>query len=310
MYRDKVFKDSKVLQQFDIDEELPEYIENMVQNKQLHKFYEHTRHQLITQQFTINECEELLDVMDFLDINKVFDVFRYANNMKYKLWLKNPNLAREYRIFNDCKVLQVESSDKSDLLNNKQFIRFYQNDRLFTRDECEELLKVMLELDNINAKWVCNFVEIMDYKFKFDNEMRFKYDEIRYDGIMINDKLLRAFNNNEIFDIYGNDFYDFIEKEVLHQLEFVLLTENNTLFFELDYKVMELIRSRLDEYGDDKFITIILKRDNYEALNYLFDREIIYLDKNGEDFFDNMIEEAKKLNAFKCLSVIRKWLQR
>ena len=93
----------------------------------------------------------------------------------------------------------------------------------------------------------------------------------------------------------------------LHKNWAIFLTNNNELLFELDHYIKDFI-SMLDNSQIYPYIISILKNDNSDALHYLFNTEIIYIDKNGDGFFDKMLKDAKKYDSIECIEIIKKWI--
>jgi len=219
------------------------------------------------------------------------------------------------QIIKDSKTLEAIDLDEElpeqliEKLNNKQLLRFYQKDFLFTKKEIIELLNIMNYLDNKYLKEVFKIADKLDYDLNDNliNELSYVFEDVKFEGILFNKKLLFAYNNNELQNSFGYEDMQIFEAEIMHQIKLIFLTSNNKLLFELDYQIKEFI-SMLDNHQISPYITYILQRDNSEALYYLFNIKIIYMDKNEEEFFDDMLRDAKKYNSIKCIETIKKWI--
>ena len=217
------------------------------------------------------------------------------------------------KIIKDSKMFENIDTDEElseytiQKVNNKQLIRFYQGDFLFTKTEILELLDIMNFLDNKNLEEVFKIAYKLDYDLSNNliHELNYVSEKVKFDGILLNKKLLVAYDNNELQD-YFNDMQIF-QSEIMHQIKLIFLTGNNNLLFELDNQVKDFI-SELDNHQISPYITYILQRDNSEALYYLFNSEIIYMDKNEGEFFDDMLRDAKKYNSIKCIETIKYWM--
>ena len=219
------------------------------------------------------------------------------------------------QIIKDSKILQNFNLEEDipddfiDAINNKQLQRFYQNDHLFTKDEIIELLNVMSYIDNKNLENVFKIADKLDYKLNNDlnDDLIFEFEKIKFDNILLNKKLLFTYNNGEFINKFNYDDQQMIEKEIMHQINLIFLTNNNELLFELDHYIKDFI-SMLDNSQIYPYIISILKNDNSDALHYLFNTEIIYIDKNGDGFFDKMLKDAKKYDSIECIEIIKKWI--